>query len=341
MFTIIPTQIQNQKVKGICAFDFDDTLVGKNGDTPLHRVTVEILRKCYEKGFTIIIFTNQGGVEKKKTTLEIVEMRLKTFIQYANIPIYAFAAIAYDHHRKPHIKMWEKMLKILNCEDIDLSKCLYIGDAAGRFKDGKKNKDFSCSDRKFAHNIGINFFTPEEFFLNEKETRKWEWGGFDSSKFNGEIYKDIKFVEREKEMIVLIGPQASGKSTLCEKFPNYVRINQDNLGTKAKCIKLAKKTVKRGKSIIIDNTNADIKNRKIYTEIGRSANYHIRFIVFPVEKEMAMYLDEMRVDILNVKPIPKIAFNIFYKNYRETPPTLSECDELTEYILNYSFHMKF
>lgn len=40
---------------------------------------------------------------------------------------------------------------------MDLKKCKYVGDAAGRAKNWvpDKPKDFSCSDRMFAANIGI------------------------------------------------------------------------------------------------------------------------------------------------------------------------------------------
>ena len=52
---------------------------------------------------------------------------------------------------------------------------LYCGDAAGRevgWSAGKK-KDFSCSDRLFADNVGVKFYTPEEFFLGNKATSKF------------------------------------------------------------------------------------------------------------------------------------------------------------------------
>lgn len=43
------------------------------------------------------------------------------------------------------------------CLQPDKSKCFYVGDAAGRAKEWSpgKPKDFSCSDRMFAANVGI------------------------------------------------------------------------------------------------------------------------------------------------------------------------------------------
>lgn len=59
--------------------------------------------------------------------------------------------------------------------DIDLEGSIFVGDAGGRTAQLKNAetgaaavaKDFSCSDRNFAHNVGIAYKTPEEFFLDE------------------------------------------------------------------------------------------------------------------------------------------------------------------------------
>ena len=55
----------------------------------------------------------------------------------------------------------------------------YVGDAVGRIKDTNFSKDHS--DRKFADNIGITFYTPEVYFIFDKDTvmeRQWKYTGY-------------------------------------------------------------------------------------------------------------------------------------------------------------------
>ena len=61
-----------------------------------------------------------------------------------------------------------------------MESSFYCGDAAGRTKkasDGKK--DFACSDRLFALNTGLRFFTPEQFFLGKKAEEAHKMPDFD------------------------------------------------------------------------------------------------------------------------------------------------------------------
>ena len=353
MEKIIPTQKKEELEGKIAAFDFDGTLVVQDSDEIAFKNCKEKLQELYKENWALVIFTNQGGVSKGKVEYEEVKQRIERFLTYINLPIYVFIATEYNKYRKPHPGMWYEMLKELKIEKVE--KSFFVGDAAGRLKSGKMKKDFSCSDCKFAYNLKIPFQTPEEFF-NGKDERKWEWDGFDAERFTMEKGDFVLNRYDGKEIILLIGPQASGKTTLakrfCEENKDYVYINQDTLKTKAKCLKAIRDAVKLGKNIIVDNTNSSEKNRKeILDEVGENGGkekgYWIRYVHFNVNKEFAQHLDEMRVELHNTTPIPSIAFNIYFKNLRESASLEKECDELVHYywrphgVLSKEFFYKY
>ena len=81
----------------------------------------------------------------------------------------------------------------------NIDHSLYVGDAAGRLKSLSRKADFSCSDRKFAYNVGVEFQTPEEFFLKEKRNEKWEWGGFDPTSVTFINKKEEQKMEKKRQ----------------------------------------------------------------------------------------------------------------------------------------------
>ncbi|MES1921404.1 hypothetical protein MHBO_002935 [Bonamia ostreae] len=134
---------------------------------------------------------------------------------------------------------------------IDRTNSFYVGDAAGRIKNWRKGKnaDFSVSDRKFAANLNVKFFTPEEFFLDEPATDKWSWGSPDprefldkcpKSKFSNEKF-DIENCAKKCDFVILCGPQGSGKSTFCKTyFKDFSLISTEEFRTHSRCVTEAK-----------------------------------------------------------------------------------------------------
>lgn len=77
------------------------------------------------------------------------------------------------------------------------------------------------------------------------------------------------------EMIILVGLPASGKSTLCSKFPNHIRINQDQLGNRNDCINATKRAFQQGNSVIIDRTNINKSQRRYFIDVAKDVNAKI------------------------------------------------------------------
>ena len=171
----------------VAGFDLDWTIIrtrsgkkfpqGPDDWEFLNDKVVPKLKELHDAGTKVVFFTNQSGIEKGHTDFKTVAKKIGNIIDAAGIPIQVFASSGYDHYRKPSTEMWKYM----------------VGDAAGRPKNWKPNtsKDFSCGDKKFALNIGIQFYTPEEFFLGEEPCAKFEWMTIDPKVFYEKV-KDEK-----------------------------------------------------------------------------------------------------------------------------------------------------
>ena len=189
----------------VAAFDLDWTIVktisgeemGQDLDDwqILNDKVVPKLKELHDAGNKIVFFTNQGVIEKGLTDVNIVTRKIGNIIDAVGIPVQVFISTGFDHYRKPSPEMWKYMAE--NCNggiSIDLSKSMFVGDAAGRPKNWKPStsrKDFSCGDRKFALNVGIQFYTPEEFFLGEKPYADFEWRSINPKEFYEKV-KDEK-----------------------------------------------------------------------------------------------------------------------------------------------------
>jgi bifunctional polynucleotide phosphatase/kinase len=80
------------------------------------------------------------------------------------------------------------------------------------------------------------------------------------------------------EVVLLMAPPASGKSTLSREFVTKhgcTRINQDELKSLASCAKAAKTALSKGESIIVDNTNLNPSTRSQWIALAKEMNVKV------------------------------------------------------------------
>jgi bifunctional polynucleotide phosphatase/kinase len=283
-------------------FDFDWTLVKPKDNRKfpksvddwewLFDTIPSIIQQLYTDGYIIVIFTNQTKQWKKDQIINVAKI--------LNIPIYIYIAFDKIYH-KPNITIYEKFKE--NLGNIDKEKSFFVGDALGR-KD-----DFSNSDKIFAENIGIKWLSPEDIFY-KKENIEFI------------VLPNIPLEKDCKEIIIMVGYPASGKSTIadniCKENKNYICIKGDEYKTSKAMIKKASQSTSN--SIIFDATNSSRKKRSEYIEFGKKYNYQIiKCIHVNTSMEDSYQRNKTRPE---EKQVPRIAYSVYKKNFEEPNETI-------------------
>uniref|UniRef100_A0AAY4CB45 PNK FHA domain-containing protein n=1 Tax=Denticeps clupeoides TaxID=299321 RepID=A0AAY4CB45_9TELE len=281
------------------------------------------LASLLKKGYKVVFFTNQMGISRGKLRPEVFKSKVEDILQTLQLPVQVFVATGPGIYRKPVIGMWQHLCEKANAGvTVDQSESFYVGDAAGRpvnWAPGKKKKDFSCSDRLFALNLGLQFHTPEEFFL-----------GWKKAPFNLDICIYICCINTYlyDSCLINVYLYSAGKSTFFQTHivpKGYEYVNRDTLGSWQNCVKACERGLKEGRSIAVDNTNPDPESRKRYIDISKSAGVPCRCFNFMASMELAKHNNRFReMAPSNAKHVP-VNDMIFhsYKNKFVTP-TLSE-----------------
>lgn len=353
------------KRRKVVAFDLDSTLItsasGKKfGDDASDwkwwdRSVPTKLRSMYkDEGYRIVILSNQAGLtlhpdpnskgpKTPKDRVSPFKQKASDILTQLNIPTTLYAATGKDIFRKPRTGMWTELCEDYELLDVDKENSVFVGDAGGRKAQtagGKAvPKDFSCSDRNFAHNVGIKYQTPEEFFLAEPErdfTRDFdihEYPFAEDAREEAEASTDNHLVfekKNAKDVVLFCGPPGAGKSTFYFKYLKplgYERVNQDILKSKDKCLKVAKELLEDGDSVVVDNTNPDPDTRKQWIDLANKHKVPIRCVWFRTPLALAEHNDVVRSLNKELNPekrtaLPKLAFNGFKSRYK--PPSDKE-----------------
>lgn len=309
------TNISNyNNSKNIAMFDLDDTIIKFTNfyDSTFEYKFDTLISKLQDlnKNYYLIIISNQLNLLKNIKRYENWKIKIKSLFEdftKNKLQIELYASVIDDIYRKPR---WGLYDIIFNKYKINPE--FYCGDALGR------SGDFSDTDLKFALNCNIKVKSPENIFIN-KNSKKIN---ILYPKLNININNKIT-IPKEKEMIIMVGMPASGKSYISAEIQSngfienklYMIINRDKLKTIEKCVKITEEYVKLNLSVIIDNTNPSISDRKIFIDLAKKYLYTIRCIHFNIPLELALHNNYYRNLKYNTQLIPKIAYNIFKSKY--------------------------
>ncbi|XP_075560047.1 polynucleotide kinase 3'-phosphatase isoform X1 [Dermacentor variabilis] len=344
----------------IAAFDLDGTLITtKSGKVfPLNSADWRILlsetdarlHSLVKEGYKIVIITNQRGLAKSHSHEVEFKSKVERVLKTLAVPAQVYVSIGHGFYRKPAPGIWQHLESHGNGGiPINMKESFYVGDAAGRPAnwEPKRKKDFSCSDRLFALNIGITFYTPEEFFLRSRAA-KFDLPQFDPRKVPhlplAEVVASAKPSESKffngdnlpadhTEVVVLVGYPASGKSHFAKEYlvsKQYAHINRvslpvDMLKSSQKCIEECEKALRRGQSVVVDNTNPDPESRKRFIDIAKKHGCECRCFVMDCTLERAKHNNQFREIKLKGQPHVSVTDMVLY-NHRSKfkEPRLSE-----------------
>jgi len=276
-------QTKKSDTEKLAIFDFDGTLVKpKEGrtfpkdvdDWQYTRESVPKIIRKYAKTKQIVIVTDQS----KPWKIE----QIKNVMKDLDID---YTAIIGVKTKKPKTGLFINAFPSFNKE-----RSFYVGDATG------KKDAWSDVDKKFADAIGVVFFSPEEMFPLEKK------------KLNTNLKPS-----KEKEVIIMIGYPASGKSTIARSFKDYYIVSGDILKSVSKMIKDAKLHIDK-QSIVFDSTGGTKERRKAFIDFAKEYDLPVRAIWVQTSIDESMERNKQRGLEGGIK-IPAIAFYTYRKNF--------------------------
>ncbi|XP_003386914.1 PREDICTED: uncharacterized protein F21D5.5-like [Amphimedon queenslandica] len=344
----------------VAAFDLDSTLIKtRSGRLPFKAAGPDDwtfwmpcvphkLLAAEASGYRIVIFTNQGGMNYGNPPLSEFKLKLESVMkELGRASVLLLASLEDDEYRKPRTKMWEYFIECKNeGVMVDMNESYYVGDAAGRPKHVKKDgkADFSCSDRKFAANIKINFSLPEEFFLGEPTSSEFSWYGFNPRTYTPGVEdgpslepRGTLITREAQEIVVFVGPPAAGKSQFYKDYMrrernkrHYSHVSRDLLGSWQKCVTECREGLVAGYSAVIDNTSPDIESRGRYIQLGSQCGVPVRCFWFMTSLEHALHNNQYRNHCIKLKlykdDIKKMVPDSALRSYKSrfVEPSLAE-----------------
>jgi bifunctional polynucleotide phosphatase/kinase len=251
------------------------------------------LQKKADEGWIVGIVTNQSEWSKKPEASKKIEGVLAA-LQVANgwMPWCLVATGPGSMYRKPARGLYDVLLTELRIAPSAVKELVYCGDAAG-FEDPVPAFRWSASDRHFAEAIGATFLKPMVL---------WTPAALISA--------------AKQEIVLLVGNPGSGKSTAARllKEKGYEHVEQDVLKTRPAILKVVHAALEAKKSMVIDATHGNPKNRKVWLEWSKKQGLPCRCLWHT--------RDGRPFNALRPEPVPEVAYAMYSKYF--TVPSVDE-----------------
>jgi len=162
---------------------------------------------------------------------------------------------------KEHLSMSRESLFKIKPEDIQLSHSV-------KFDRGLQFKAFEGLSKLFSKGHILS----EENIRSEMNLSEISWNTF--GKDITDLLQGIPNpnLDSPQKMLIMVGVPGSGKSTVANRLinmnNNWVRVNQDEMKTRKACENVARDSLKRGKSVIVDRCNFDFQQRNVWIKIA-------------------------------------------------------------------------
>ena len=341
--------------KSLAIFNFIDTLVFFKKNFTYIKLNYKyecIKNKLIEitkNGASIIIFQSLNiPKDNVYNSLELDHIKelFELFLHDIDIPIVAFFSTEKNKYMKPFTNIWKiiEMFYFKQNKQIEKKLSIMVGHKAGRLNiHNNKKLDSSCLDRSFASNIGIIFFTPERFFLNDTKINLWQFNTGIINQIDRKLLlqnnSDTPIIldeinnmpKSDTYLIIITGPPSCGKSTLSsqlkrkweseKKIKNIECLSEKN-NEDVQCDELQNlldTKLKEKKSIILDvKCDFFLITKLIKTSMINTTP--ILIIELKIDKKLIKLLDFIKIQNANSHKTmiqSHYQWNKYYKSYRE------------------------
>jgi DNA 3'-phosphatase len=326
---------------------------GKGPDEQLTTRFIALISKRYN----VVIFSNLRAKAVDDLALYFEQVSQFADKPLNELPISYLGSLKHDRYRKPHRGMWELYMEhierlgyLSTKEAWTRASPFFCGDAAGR------EGDFAATDHAFAKNCGLRFIVPETLF----GCAPWRAQGSPEANYSPETLAALAALAQpgrslaevadgvldqiqndeecsDKWLIMLVGGQASGKTSLAKELGKAVGegkvvvVHREGMTYDAYDRAIFRAAQRNSPFVVIDGTHNTFSSRWALFRAAVVFGYKKAIVYATTPKELCFHLNAARCELDKsgrTPEIPAVAMHTYWKKLE--PPTLDEADVIVE-----------